>query len=206
MSPLAMIDPRTTAVVCIECQQGILGDNSILPDLQRDSAHLVPAIGLLLDAARAVRATVVHATFGGPMGGKPSGTAGVWRRMGPATRDWTPGSAPTTVLPELLGAGDLVIPRHHGLFPTSDSELLPVLRGRGVQTVALVGVSLNLAIPHTVGDLSQAGFGVVVPRDAVAGTPAEYGDQVLSNTVALMARITTTGELIGQWARPSARL
>ena len=99
-----------------------------------------------------------------------------------------------------------MIPRHHGLFPTSDSELIPVLRGRGVRTVVLAGVSLNLAIPHTVGDLSQAGFGIVVPRDAVAGTPPEYGEQVLRNTVALMGRITTTGELIGQWAGTGARL
>jgi nicotinamidase-related amidase len=200
MSPnLTAVDPRTTAVVCIECQQGILGEQSILPDLQRDSAAMVPAIGLLLDAARGSGATVVHATFEGPLGGEPSGTAGVWRSMGPATRDWTPGSEPTQVIPELYSTGDLVIARHHGLFPTVDSELLAVLRGRGVRTVVLVGVSLNLAIPHTVGDMSQAGFGVFVPRDAVAGTPAEYGDQVLRNTVALMARITTTGDLIAHW-------
>ncbi|CAM3209855.1 isochorismatase family protein [Williamsia muralis] len=186
--------------MCIECQQGILGEQSILPELQRDSSRLGPAIGLLLDAARTSGAIVVHATFEGPLGGEPSGTAGVWRSMGPATRDWTPGSEPTRVISALHATGDLVIPRHHGLFPTSDSELMAVLRGRGVRTVVLVGVSLNLAIPHTVGDLSQAGFRVFVPRDAVAGTPAEYGDQVLRNTVALMARITTTGDLIAHWS------
>ncbi|MDV7136498.1 cysteine hydrolase family protein [Williamsia muralis] len=82
------------AVVRIECQQGILGKKSILPDLQRDSAALVPAIGLLLDAARTSSATVVHATLEGPLDGEPSGTARVWRSMGPATRDWTPGPSP----------------------------------------------------------------------------------------------------------------
>jgi hypothetical protein len=47
--------------------------------------------------------------------------------------------------------------------------------------------------------MSQAGFGVYVPRDAVAGTPPEYGAQVPRNTGALMARITTTGDLIAHW-------
>ena len=86
MSPdLTAVDPRTTAVVCIECQQGILGEQSILLELQRDSSGLVPGIGLLLDAARTSGATVVHATFEGPLGGGPSGPAGMWRSMGPAT-------------------------------------------------------------------------------------------------------------------------
>jgi nicotinamidase-related amidase len=107
------------------------------------------------------------------------------------------------VIPELLAPTDLVLPRHHGLFPTMDSELLPVLRALGVHTVVLSGVSLNLALPITAGHLTQAGFGLVVPRDVVGGTPAEYGNQVLKNTIAVLGRITSVDELIAEWTGDS---
>jgi nicotinamidase-related amidase len=188
------------AVVCVECQNGVLGPESVLPALAADSGALVENLRRLLVAARASGFGVVHATYEGTLGGTHTGTARLWRALGPATAGWAPGKAETQVMPELLAADDLVLARHHGLFPTMDSELLPVLKGLGVHTVVLTGVSLNLALPITAGHLTQAGFRLVVPRDAVGGTPAEYGNQVLDNTIAVLGRITTVDELIAQWA------
>ena len=193
-------NPDTTAVVCVECQSGVLGADSVLPALAADSADMVANVGRLLDAARRFGARVVHATYEGNLGGRPTGTARLWRALGPATAQWEPGSAHTAVVPELLAQSDVVLPRHHGLFPSLDSELFPVLKGFGVTTVVLVGVSLNLAITHTAGHATQAGFDLVVPRDAVGGTPVEYAQLVLHNTIAVLGRLTTVDELIGEWS------
>jgi nicotinamidase-related amidase len=192
-------DPAATAIVCIECQNGVLGPNSVLPALAAETADLVDNIRRLTEVARPSGIRVVHATYEGALGGKPTGTARLWRTLGPATAHWTPGSVETQVLPELLGDDDLVLPRHHGLFPSLDSELFPVLTGLGITTVVLTGVSLNLAITHTAGHATQAGFNVVVPRDAVGGTPAEYAQQVLDYTIAVLGRLTTVDHLIGEW-------
>lgn len=192
-------NPDTTAVVCIECQNGVLGPDSVLPALAADSSDLVGNVRRLLDGAREFGARVVHATYEGSLGGRPSGTARLWRALAPATAGWAPGTVETSVIPELLIDDDLVLPRHHGLFPTLDSELLPVLKGFGVTTVVLVGVSLNLAITHSAGHLTQAGFELIVPRDAVGGTPADYAQQVLNNTVSVLGRVTTVDELIDEW-------
>ncbi|WP_369804387.1 isochorismatase family protein [Mycobacterium sp. E2497] len=178
----------------------MLGPESVLPQLAADSAALVGKLSQLLDAARVSGVRVVHATYEGTLGGGHPGTARIWRVLGPATAAWAPGSSETQVLSELFAPTDLVLPRHHGLFPTMDSELLPVLRGLGVRTIVLTGVSLNLALPISAGHITQAGFELVVPRDAVAGTPAEYGDQVLDNTIAVLGRLTTVDDLIGEWA------
>ena len=59
--------------------------------------------------------------------------------------------------------------------------------------------ALNLAITHTAGHLTQAGFDLVVPRDAVGGTPKDYAQQVLDNTIAVLGRLTTVDQLIGEW-------
>src|SRR5882762_8750084 len=194
-------DPEltTVAVVCVECQNGVLGPESVLPALAADSAGLVPNLRRLLDGARERGVRVVHATYEGTLGGDHPGTARLWRALGPATAGWAPGTPETQVVPELLAPTDLVLPRHHGLFPTVDSELLQVLKGLGVRTVVLAGVSLNLALPTTAGHVTQAGFDLIVPRDAVAGTPAEYGDQVLDNTIAVLGRLTTVDKLIAEW-------
>ncbi|MCV7388186.1 cysteine hydrolase [Mycolicibacterium porcinum] len=193
-------DPDSTAVLCVECQNGVLGPDSVLPALATDSADLVGNIGRLLGSAREFGARVVHATYEGNLGGRPTGTARLWRVLGPATAEWKPETSDTAVVPELLAPTDLVLPRHHGLFPTSGTELLPVLKGFGVTTIVLVGVSLNLAITHTAGETAQAGFHLVVPRDAVGGTPSSYADQVLDNTIAVLGRLTSVDELIHEWS------
>ncbi len=191
--------PASTAVLCVECQNGVLGIDSVLPALAKDCGALVSNVRRLLGAARAVGAHVVHATYAGALGAHPVGTARIWRTLAPATAEWQPGSPATQVLPELLTATDVVLPRHHGLFPTRDSEVIPMLRGLGVRTVVLAGVSLNLALPHTAADLTQAGLRVVVPRDAVGGTPLSYARQVLTHTMALLGPVTAVDELIAQW-------
>lgn len=188
------------AVLCVECQNGVLAPDSVLPALAADSGDLIANVRRLLYAARGAGIRVVHATYEGTLGGIPTGTARLWRALGPATVGWAPDTVETQVVAELLAPTDLVLPRHHGLFPTLDSELLPVLRGLGVSTIVLTGVSLNLALPFTAGHATQAGFRLIVPRDAVAGTPADYGDQVLDNTIAVLGRITTVDDLVTEWA------
>jgi hypothetical protein len=44
----------------------------------------------------------------------------------------------------------------------------------------------------------------VVPRDAVGGTPAEYAQQVLDNTIAVLGRLTTVDHLIEEWTTSPA--
>jgi nicotinamidase-related amidase len=190
----------SVAVVCVECQNGVLGTESVLPALAADAGDLIGRLRRLLDAARSSGIRVVHTTYEGSLGGNPIGTARIWRTIGPATAGWAPGTVATQVIPGLLAPSDLVLPRHHGLFPTLDSELLPVLNGLGVRTVVLAGVSLNLALPVTAGHITQAGFRLIVARDAVGGTPAAYAKQVLDNTIAVLGRLTTVDDLIAEWA------
>ena len=86
--------------------------------------------------------------------------------------------------------------------PMGGTDLDAVLRNLGVSTVVVVGVSLNIAIPNVVMDAVNAAYRVIVPRDAVAGIPAEYGAAVIANTLSLLATITTTDELLQAWKAP----
>ena len=66
-------------------------------------------------------------------------------------------------------------------------------------TLVVTGVSVNLAVVSTVFDAVNEGLTVVVPRDAVAGVGAAYCDAVLDNTIARVATLVTTRELVDVW-------
>ena len=94
---------------------------------------------------------------------------------------------------------DIVLSRVHGLGPMGGTELDPVLRNLGVSTVVAVGVSVNIAIQNLAFDAVNNGYQVVIPRDAVAGVPAEYAEAILDNTLSLVATLTTTADLVRIW-------
>ncbi len=202
--PPRPIDPRTSAVVLVECQNGVLGPDSMLPALAAEAADIRDGLRRLVTAARSAGVLVVHATFEGWLGSTDFGPAPLWKVAAQGSKDWGPGHPATQVVPDLLDPTDLIIPRHHGLSPTWGTELLPVLRGHRVDTVVIAGVSLNVAIPLGVGEAVHEGFRVIVPRDAAASTPAEYGEQILANTIAMLARVTTVDDIAASWAAATA--
>jgi nicotinamidase-related amidase len=48
-------------------------------------------------------------------------------------------------------------------------------------------------------DTVNLAYRVVVPRDAVAGIPADYATAIIDNTLSLLATVTTTDDLIELW-------
>jgi nicotinamidase-related amidase len=112
----------------------------------------------------------------------------------------SPGTAAVQV-PDAIGvdAGDVVLPRHHGLGPMTGTQLDSVLRNLGVTTIVGVGVSLNIGMTNFAFDAVNRGYQFVMPTDAVAGLPEEYAQAVLENTLSLVATLTTTADVIAAW-------
>ena len=81
------------------------------------------------------------------------------------------------------------------------TQLDPILRNLGVSTIVGVGVSVNVGMTNLAFDGVNRGYQVVIPRDAVAGVPTDYGDAVLDNTLNVIATLTTTADLLKAWAR-----
>ena len=199
----ALVDPGQTALVAQECQNGVIGDAAVLRDLA-DEAHrvAVPNIARLLLGARASAVQVVHCLAVRRADDKGSNSNA---RLFAATRKLgirlEPGTPEADVIPELsVLPEDLLLTRFHGLGPMGGTDLDPVLRNLGVTTIVCVGVSVNVAITSLVMDAVNAGYRVVLPRDAVAGVPASYADAVIDNTLSLLATVTTTDDLLAAWA------
>lgn len=192
--------PGHTAIVTQECQGAIIGPNAGLAVLAQEARRVaLPNIVRLLPAARAAGLRVVHCLVQRrPDGLGANHNAKIFAiASGVEIAPGTPGAA---LLPELgPEPTDLVLYRWHGVGPMGGTDLDAILRNLGVSTLVVVGVSLNVAIPNLVMDAVNAAYHVIVPRDAVAGVPADYGDAVIENTLSLLATITTTDELLRVW-------
>ena len=111
-----------------------------------------------------------------------------------------PGSSAVEVTDEIgVDPSDIVLPRYHGLGPMTGTQLDSILRNLGVTTIVGVGVSLNIGMTDFAFSAVNRGYQFVMPRDAVAGVPREYGESVIENSLAFVATLTTTDALIKAW-------
>jgi nicotinamidase-related amidase len=196
-----LVAPGHTAIVTQECQGAVIGPAAGLKALAEEARKLaLPNITRLLPAARTAGVHVVHCLVQRRPDGRGSNHNARLFAIGRSGVDIAQGSPGATLLPELgPEPNDLVLARGHGLGPMGGTGLDPVLRNLGVTTIVAVGVSVNVAIINLVMDAVNAGYRVVLPRDAVAGIPTAYADAIIDNTLSLLATITTTGEVIDAW-------
>ena len=199
-----LVQPGHTAIVTQECQGAVIGPHAGLALLADEARRVaLPNIVRLLPAARAAGVRVVHCLVQRRPDGLGSSHNAKIFAIGRGDVEIRPGTPGAALLPELgPEPADLVLSRWHGVGPMGGTDLDAVLRNLGVSTIVVVGVSLNIAIPNVVMDAVNAAYRVVVPRDAVAGVPTEYGVAVIANTLSMLATITTTDELLGVWKRP----
>jgi len=198
-----LVAPAHTALVLQEVQNGVVGSPSVLPALAESAAavDLVAHCAQLARAARAVGVTVVHCTAETRDDGKGANrNARLFMGVKHAPVKLSPGSDAVGVPAEIgVVADDILLARYHGLGPMTGTQLDPVLRNLGVTTIVGAGVSLNVGMTNLAFDAVNRGYQIVIPRDAVAGVPAEYGKAVLDNTLNVIATLTTTADVLRVW-------
>jgi nicotinamidase-related amidase len=199
----ALLDPAHTAVITSECQNGVIGARSLLPALAAAAqAAVIPNGARLCAAARGADVAIVHCIAGRRPDDRGSNLNA--RLFGAVTRSPVRidlGTEASEVVPEFAVApSDFVLSRIHGLNPMAGTDLDPVLRNLGVSTVVVCGVSVNIAITNLVMDAVNAGYQVVLARDAVCGVPTSYADAVIDNTLSLLATVMTTDQITAHWA------
>jgi nicotinamidase-related amidase len=189
-------DPATTALVINEVQPGTM----------RTFGDCLANIIRLADAARDAGIQVMHCVkvVRNDALARNKNIPLYRRSDAPRGPDWTPDATPSDgswPAPELgPDPRDIVMTRIHGMGSATDSGVVPVLLNLGIRNVVLVGVSVNVGILSVTMDLMNYAFEVVIPRDAISGTPPEYVDMVVKYTLKNLATITTTDDVLDVWS------
>jgi nicotinamidase-related amidase len=195
--------PEVCAVLCMEMQKGVVSDTSTIAELVEAVAEqsVVSHGCAVLHAARASGIPVVHCTaaFRADRRGSFDNTP-LLASLLKDPAHMLEGTPAVDVIPEWRDARDIESRRYHGVAPFTATDLDSQLRAMQVETLVVMGVSLNLGVTGLCIEAVNLGYRVLVVEDAVAGFPAEYAQAVLANTLSLVAKRMSSEQVVGYWA------
>jgi len=188
MSELTL-DPRTTALVVIDIQKGIVG----MLGAPHPTASVVANCARLVEAARQVGARPVLVHVGGSADGAD--------RLSPTVDQAWPGGVAlppdsSDLAPELGShLRDIVIlKRQWGAFYGTDLDLQ--LRRRKLTTIVLCGIATEFGVESTARDAYERGYEQVFAEDAMTGRNAESHADSIARIFPRMGRVRRTDEII----------
>jgi nicotinamidase-related amidase len=187
MSELTL-DPRSTAIVVIDTQKGIV----MAPGDPLPMAGVVANVARLLAASRRAGAHPVLVHVGFSAGGLDALKTEVDEpmRRGPLSPDWT------ELIPEVERQPEdtLILKRQWGAFYGTDMDLQ--LRRRGLTTIVMCGVATEFGVESTARDAWERGYEMVFAADAMTGRSAESHNNSLTRIFPRIGRVRTTDEII----------
>ncbi|MGP3948137.1 cysteine hydrolase [Streptomyces sp. 7N604] len=201
-----LLEPAAAALLTVECQRGVVGPDSALPELAQEarSSGALTNVARLVAAAHDAGVQVLHAVAERrPDGRGANRNARLFRAAERLPVQQLSGSTAVRIAdPVPVADEDLIVRRLHGLSPIAGTDVDALLRNLGCRTLIVTGVSANVAIPNAVFDAVNLGYAAVVPADAIAGVPPEYTPAMVRHTLALVATVTATDEVLACWKRP----
>jgi nicotinamidase-related amidase len=182
------LDPKRTALVLIDLQQGI----AAMPLAPRSGDEVVATAMDLASRFRAAGAPVALVHVGWDSSGADRPSQNVDRPMqlppGGLPRDWM------EFVPGLEEEGDIRIhKRQWGAFTGTPLDLH--LRRRGISTIVLGGIATNFGVESTARHAWELGYDLVIVEDACSSRSAELHDFAIQNIFPQIARIRRSDEL-----------
>ena len=187
---MAMLDPRTTALVLVDLQQGVVG----MQDLAPRSGDEVLAVARDLAARfreQGAPVFLVHVAWRDDDADRPSrridrpSLAGGRGPLPPGFSDFAEG---------LCEAGDAVIlKRHWGAFTGTDLDLQ--LRRRGIGTLVIAGIATNFGVESTVRSAWEHSYDVIVVEDACTSRSLELHRFAIDAIFPQIARVMAAGDI-----------
>jgi nicotinamidase-related amidase len=184
------IDPRSTALLLLDLQKGILG---IAAGGPHTAAEVLASAGALARRFRQLAATVVLVRIGW------SADGGDVLRQPVDRQPPLPAQLPADWLefpPELAVAdGDIrIIKRQWGAFYGTDLDLQ--LRRRGIKTVVLGGISTNIGVESTARAAWEHGYALILAEDAMSGQSPENHRFAIEQIFPRLGLVRKTAEIL----------
>ena len=203
-------EPQSTALLMIDMQRDFLAAGGFGEMLGNDVSLLRSAIepcGRVLHKARQVSLFVIHTREGhrpdlsdAPPSKLKRGNLEIGiGDEGPMGRVLVRGEQGHSIIPELspLPGEPIIDKPGKGAFYATD--LLLVLRNRGIQTLICCGVTTEVCVQTTVREANDRGFECIVPSDCVASYFPEFHRVSLEMIKAqggIFGWVTTSNEII----------
>lgn len=190
MSGDLKIDPRRTAVLCMDFQAGIVRNYA-------DGADgLLTRTAVLLDAARRAKALVGYVKVwfrpGYPEVSANNQSFATIRQTGRFAGD-APGSE---IHPRVAPHdGDFIVTKHRvGAFQGTDLDM--ILRANGIDTLVLAGVATSGVVLSTVRYAADADCRLIVIADCCADVDAEVHRVLMDKVFTRQAKVVDSNDVV----------
>ena len=178
------LDPKTTALVLIDLQNGILG-RKLAPV---SAAELVAQGKALAEKFRAVRAPVVLVNVIPKLDGPERQVD----EPTPLPKTLPPGFA--DLAPGLAEPGDILITKSTwGAFFGTDLDA--ELKRRGVRSIVLGGVATHIGVEATARQAWELGYELVIARDVTTSMGIEPHEATMRHIFPRIARVADAAAL-----------
>jgi nicotinamidase-related amidase len=185
-------DPRTTALVLIDLQNGIVA----MPLQPRSGPAVVAAGKALAETFRAAQAPVVlvNVAWAPDFGdAPPSNVDQPLRAAGGMPPDWS------KLVDGLAQPSDLRVTKHQwGAFTGTDLDVQ--LRRRGIRTIVLGGIATNFGVESTARSGWELGYSLVLAEDAMSAPTAEMHAFAVQRIFPRLGRVRKTREVLAALA------
>ena len=184
-------DPRHTALLVMDYQNGILGSLDTADTLLDRAAYALAVVRDLGGRVGYVRVAFTDADFDAV-----PATSAFAALLAPERRPSLHADAPATAVHDRVEPepGDIVVRKTRvGAFSTTDLDRR--LREAGVDTLVLAGISTSGVVLSTVRDAADRDYRIVVLADACADRDPAVHAVLTERVFPRQAHVTTTAEL-----------
>jgi nicotinamidase-related amidase len=198
-----VIDPETTAVVLIEYQNDFTSEGGVLHGAVAgvmEQTGMLENTRMLVEAARAAGATIVHApiTFAAGYGELSAHPYGILKGVVDSTA-FVKGEWGAEIVDSLAPqAGDVIVEGKRGLDTFATTNLDFILRARGITTIALGGFLTNCCVESTMRTGYEKGYQVITLSDCVAATSPDEHQNAIKFDYPMFSEVMTSGSLVEQ--------
>jgi ureidoacrylate peracid hydrolase len=187
------IDPRTAALVVVDMQQSFVAEGAMFSTAEARS--IVPNVDRLVEAARDQALPVVwtQSDHSPPGGGLVLARSPSIRE----TRELWRGDASFELYADMTqpAPGEHRVVKHkYDAF--HDTDVDPILRNSGVDTVIIAGVTTECCCESTARGAFSRDYKVVFVRDAMASLDPAAHEQACDRVDLLVGRTVTTGDVV----------
>lgn len=184
------LHPKTTALVIVDLQHGILS-NPLTP---YDGGHVTARAAELGQAFAAAGGVivVVHVNYSDGYADRPNQPADAPMRLPPEglPPDWA------TLAPEVLAlpAQVRITKRQQSAFFGTELDLQ--LRRRGIATVVICGVATNFGVEATARDAHNLNYAVVIASDACSSVAPDLHEFAVTKILPRIARVRASSNIV----------
>ncbi len=186
---LQSLDPKTTALVIIDLQRGIVA----MQTEPYPADIVISQTKNLKDAFQKADAQVMLVRVKGSLDGKDMLSPNADEpmvRSGEMPKDWA------EIIPELTPAdNDLIITkRQWGAFYGTELDL--ELRRRNIKTIVLCGIATNYGVESTARDAYERGYDLIFAEDAMAARSKEDHAFAITRIFPCIGKIRKSTQII----------